>query len=58
MVLAMAASSAWLDGAGGFGNGSESGIAMVGGGLAGGCERRGLSDERSGRTLGAAFTAV
>ena len=43
---------------GGFGTGSESGMAIVGGGLDGGCVRRGLSEVRSGLTLGAAFTAV
>ena len=35
-----------------------SGMAIVGGGLDGGCVRRGLSEVRSGLTLGAAFTAV
>ena len=45
-------------GAGGFGTGSESGMAIVGGGLDGGCVRRGLSEVRSGLMLGAAFTAV
>ena len=54
----MAASSAWLDGAGGFGTGSVSGMAIVGGGVDGGCVRRDLSEVRSGLTLGAAFTAV
>ena len=43
---------------GGFGTGSESGMAIVRGGLDGGCVRRGLSEVRSGRILGAAFTAV
>ena len=35
-----------------------SGMAIVGGGVDGGCVRRGLSEVRSGLTLGAAFTAV
>ena len=43
---------------GGFGNGSGAGMAVVGGGLDGGCVRRGLSEVRSGLILGAAFTAV
>ena len=43
---------------GGLGTGSESGMAIVGGGMDGGCVRRGLSEVRSGRILGAAFTAV
>ena len=47
-----------MDGAGGFGTGSASGMAIVGGGLDGGCVRRGLSYVRSGLTFGAAFTAV
>ena len=33
-------------------------MAVVGGGLDGGCVRRGLSEVRSGLILGAAFTAV
>ena len=40
----------------GVGTGVE--VVGVGGGLDGGCVRRGLSEVRSGLTLGAAFTAV
>ena len=40
------------------GGGSEAGVALAEGGLDGGCVRRDLSDVRSGRILGAAFTAV
>ena len=43
-------------GVSGVGSGAE--VVGVGGGLDGGCVRRGLSNVRSGLTLGAAFTAV
>ena len=47
-----------MDGIGVSGGGTGAGVVLAEGGLDGGCVRRSLSEVRSGRILGAAFTAV
>ena len=54
----MAAKSAWVGWVGVFGVGAGGGVAGMAGDVDGGCVRRDFSVVRSGRTLGAALTAV